>query len=228
MVVCMMNLKEYLETEITKISALEPSKRVRYIAEYYWLWITAAAFAVFFAGYMIYHIFFTVKENWLYITFTNVMEAGDMAAELKEEYAGYCGYDLKEKNIVFNTASYFDASLAGGTNNTYFQVFTAAVEAGELDAVIMNTENLKATGASGILLDLSCEQYQKYEDLFVYTMPYDTSYSESPVAVGIDISSSKLVSEYHLYDEDCVLGVGAYSGHPDAVAAFLEFIGIHR
>ena len=52
--------------------------------------------------------------------------------------------------------------------------------------------------------------------------PYDEEYSTEPVAVGIDISGSRLMTEYELYDDTCVLGVGAYTQHPEDVAAFLE------
>ena len=60
----------------------------------------------------------------------------------------------------------------------------------------------------------------------MYAVPYDEEYSTEPVAVGIDISDSRLMTEYELYDDTCVLGVGAYTQHPEDVAAFLEFIGV--
>lgn len=225
-----MDLKSYFENEKKKISALTPGQKIFYVIEYYWLWIGAVFFALFFAGYLIHNMFFRIHENWFYILFTNIMPEESVIREIQEDYAAYAGYDLSEKNVVIGASSYFDASVSGGTNNTYYQVFTAAVEAGDLDAVIMEEDNLKAVGASGILLDLSSGEYADlfapYEDRFVYTVPYDESYSTSPVPVGIDISSSLLSEKYHLYEEGCVLGAGNHMGHPEALKAFLEFIGI--
>jgi hypothetical protein len=44
------------------------------------------------------------------------------------------------------------------------------------------------------------------------------------VPVGIDISDSILMSEYHLYSDGCALGIGAQSSNIDAVQKFLEYI----
>lgn len=225
-----MDLKSYFENEKKKISALTPGQKIFYVIEYYWLWIGAVFFTLFFAGYLIHNMFFTIHENWFYILFTNIMAEESVVSEIHQDYADFTGYDLSEKNIVISASSYFDASVNGGTNNTYYQVFAAAVEAGDLDAVIMEEANLKAVGASGILLDLSQGEYADlfapYEELFVYTIPYDEAYSTSPVPVGIDISSSLLTEKYHLYEDGCVLGVGTRTGHPEAIRAFLDFIGI--
>ena len=225
-----MNLKTYLENEKKKISALTMRQVILYITEYYWLWIVSVFFALFFAGYLIRHMFFTVNENWIYILFVNIMTDEETVRGMQNDYARFTGYDLNEKNIVINAASYFDASISGGTNNTYYQVFAASVEAGDLDAVIMETDNLKAVGVSGILLDLSegeCRDlFASYEDLFVYTVPYDELYSTSAVPVGIDISSSLLNKKYHLYEDGCVLGIGSRTGNLEAVKAFLEFVEV--
>lgn len=223
-----MNLIEFLKEEKAKISAYPMEKKLLYLADYYMPWIIGMLFVLLFSVYLVYHMFFAIKENWLYATFVNAMPNDQVVAEIREDFAAYGGYDLKEKNIVLNTASYFDASLQGGTNNTYFEVFVAAVEAGDLDIAIMEEDNLKAVGASGRLLDLSeNEMFTAYEDLFVYCKPYDEEYKVE-VPVGIDVSSSILVDKYHLYPSKCVLGIGAYTGHKDAVIAFLDYIGISR
>lgn len=216
-----MNLIEYLKEEKAKVSTYPMEKKLLYLADYYALWIIGILFVLIFLVYLIYHMFFAIKENWLYATFVNVMPEARVVTEIREDFSDYGGYNLKEKNIVLNTSSYFDASMQGGTNNTYFEVFVAAVEAGDLDIAIMEEDNLKAVGASGRLLDLSKnEMFAAYEDLFVYCTPYDEEY-KAEVPVGIDISSSILVSKYHLYPEECVLGIGAYAEHTDTVIAFL-------
>ena len=58
----------------------------------------------------------------------------------------------------------------------------------------------------------------------MYCIPYDEEYSTEPVPVGIDLSDSSLVTKYHIYEDDCVLGISAYTQRLDAVEQFLAFV----
>ena len=53
---------------------------------------------------------------------------------------------------------------------------------------------------------------------------YDMIQEGDKVAVGIDISDSKLVTKYGIYPLDAALGIGAKSERVDAVEKFLDFI----
>jgi hypothetical protein len=85
-------------------------------------------------------------------------------------------------------------------------------------------------GEAGRLLDLAAEPYRElfsgWEDRFVYCIPYDEEYSKDPVPVGIDISGSDLYKTYGLYPEGAVLGIGAYTKHPEEVVRFLTFLNV--
>ena len=203
-------------------------KKIEHILTYYWLWIVGIGGGAVLAVYILYHAFFTVKENWFYAVLVNVMEPDSVIAELKEDFISHAGYDTSVKNVVINANSYFDASISGGTNNNYFQSFAALVESGDLDAVVTSEANLIAVGEAGRLLDLSAEPYaelfQGWENRFVYCIPYDAEYSTDPVSVGIDISDSILMTKYHIYPEGCALGIGAQSSNIEAVEKFLDYI----
>ena len=107
-------------------------------------------------------------------------------------------------------------------------MFAGFTDAGLLDAVTMETDSLTLLGASGRLLDHSRPESasitEKYGDHFLYALPIDTEYSTEEVPVGIDISDSRIVTEYQIYDESCALGIGAFSGHIEAIEAFLDFL----
>ncbi|MEE3456554.1 MAG: hypothetical protein VZQ82_00780 [Lachnospiraceae bacterium] len=225
-----MKLKALLENEKNRIMSVPKAERAGYILTYYWLWIAGVAGAVIFAVYLIHNAFFTPKENWFYALFVNVIETDGTVEELREGFISYAGYDTSEKNVVINANSYFDASKTGGTNNNYFQAFAALVESGDLDAVVTSEANLIAVGEAGRLLDLSAEPYGElfagWKDLFVYCIPYDEEYSKDPVPVGIDISGSDLYKTYGLYPEGAVLGIGAYTKHPEEVVRFLTFLNV--
>ncbi|MCQ2500846.1 MAG: hypothetical protein MJ117_05825, partial [Lachnospiraceae bacterium] len=59
---------------------------------------------------------------------------------------------------------------------------------------------------------------------FLYCEPFDEEYSTEPVAVGIDVSDSILMTKYHVYVNSCALGIGAKSGDLEAVETFLDYI----
>ena len=205
-------------------------ERLGYIFAYYWLHVFGAVFAVFFIIYFLTHFLFGIKENWIYVTFTNVLTSDEGVNALRDDFIEYTGYDLKEKNVVFNANSYFDATTVQGTNNSYYQMFVAVTEAKDLDVLVMGKEGLQAVGSTGRLLDLNDEKaasvLEKYEDRVIWCDPYNEEYSTEPVPVGIDISDSLLVTKYHLYDEgeEIALGLGAYTLRPESAEKFLEFI----
>ena len=123
---------------------------------------------------------------------------------------------------------YFDPTTASGMNNSYYQSFVAMIETGQIDAVTMRREEIEALGKSGRLIDLSSgplrEIYDRYRARLVYSIPYDEAYSTDPVPIGIDVSDSILMSEYHIYERSCVFSIGSYSQNIDACARFLDWI----
>ena len=93
----------------------------------------------------------------------------------------------------------------------------------------MASDSLQALGQSGRLFDLNdekCAELKKlYADRFVYYTPVDENgKKQQPIPVGIDISDSRLVTEYHVYSGSCALGVGAQSKNIKEVGDFLRFI----
>jgi hypothetical protein len=223
-------LRKLYLSEKEKLKGYSLQEKLSYIAEYYWLHILLITGSIAFVIYFVYHAFFTVKENWFYITFVNTLQEAGEDSALCQDFIEYAGYDLSEKNVLFNSACYFDAARKGGTNNSYYQAFIAAIEAGAMDAAVMERDNFEAVARSGRFQDLSvgeaAELFAPYEDLFVYCLPYDETYSETEVPVGIDLSGSPLVTEYGLYEDGCVLGLSAYSQHPEEVVRFLEYLGV--
>lgn len=221
-------MKKYIADAKKTISEIDGWKaKLEYIWQYYYLWIIGIVAGVFFLIFCINRFFFTVKDNWFYITFNNTYAEVGNDSDLWDGYVDYTGYDLKEKNVVFNNSSYFDYK-EGVTGNSYFESFVAYTEGGTLDAITMEADSLTALGESGRLMDLDSEACaaikEKYGDRFLYCEPYDEDYGSDLVAVGIDISDSILMTEYKIYPDSCALGIGAGSGHLEAVEAFLDYI----
>lgn len=221
-------LGPWVETETEKMRGMTARQRFSYILTYYWLWILGIISVVSISGYMIYRAAFAVKDYWFYGMYVNTMENGGNGSPLWRDFVMYAGYDTSVKKVEMNASAWFDPSVRGGTNNSYYQAFVALVESGDLDVVVMGREGLQGIGSSGRLLDLKdpkCAAIaEKYADRIVTCIPYDTEYSEDPVPVGIDISDSLLVTKYHLYEDDCVLGISAYTQRPESAEVFLDFL----
>lgn len=225
----MERLKSWFRQEKEKIRNIDTFRaKAEYIWQYYYLWIIGIVCAVSITGFVIYRYNTAIKENWFFITFTNTYADVGNDSGLWDGFVEYTGYDTTVKNVEFNNISFFDCAQGKMAGNEYYQMFVAHTDTGTLDAVTMEKQSLEALGSTGRLMDLNDERcasiMEKYGDRLVYSVPYDEEYSRDPVPVGIDISDSILMSEYSIYPESCVLGIGSQAQHIDVVEQFLDYI----
>ena len=144
-------------------------------------------------------------------------------SELWRGFVDASGYDIREKNVYFNNSCYFDPSDT--RYNAYYTYFVAYVEAGTLDAITMERDDLALLGARGRLLDLSGGAFaEKYAERLIYAVPANPEYGAEPLPIGIDLSDTCLVTTFRAYEKSCALGISANCPHPDAVERFLEYI----
>lgn len=222
-------LREWYRQEKQKLEVLDTRQKAEYIWQYYKLWIIGIVCAVLFAIYAGYLFFNNVTEYWIYLAFVNTRVEVGQNTPLWDGFVEYSGYDTKEKLVAFDNNAYFTYGNNRNIGNAYYEAFVAYIDAGTLDAATMNPEELIAFGASGRLLDLNSEECvsikEKYGDKFLYCEPYDEEYSADLVPVGIDLSDSILINQYHIYsNEKCALGIGAQSQHVEAVEKFLDYV----
>lgn len=224
------DIRRWRDSEREKTASLSKRQKLRYIWDYYWLWIIGIGFFVVFGIWFAWRSATAIRENWIGIAFPNAMYEAGNGSGLWQDFVDYMGYDTKEKNVLFEDKLYFDPTYAAGMNNSYYQSFVAMLETGQVDAVCMRREEIEALGKSGRLIDLSFEAqalkgiYDRYKDRLVYSIPYDERYSTDPVPVGIDVSDSILMTQYHIFEQSCVFSISSYSRHIEACAAFLDWI----
>lgn len=214
--------------EKEKLQGKTLRQKLGYIWDYYNLWIIGLVCLICFGAFVIHQARTALKDHWFYLTITNTRQDVGTNSDLWKGYVDYTGYDVTQKMVEFNDEIYFDYSKNRAAGNKYYEVFVATVDSGVLDAVTMEPEDLSLLGESGRLMDLRDERcgaiYEKYKDRLIYSIPYDKEYSTEPVPVGIDISDSILMSEYHIYADGCALGIGAQSSNIEAVEKFLDYI----
>ena len=215
--------------EKEKIKALPFKEKIQYIKMYFWIPIVAILFVLIFGTFLVIRIVNNIPDNWLMVTFANTYAKADTGSKIWNDFTEYAEYDLSDKKVEFNASSYFDYTKNQAKGNAYYNAFVTLADAGELDAITMEPESLSALGQSGRLFDLNDEACSaikaKYADRFIYYTPTDEDGVElDPIPVGIDISDSRLITEYHVYSEGCALGIGAHSENIKEVGDFLSFV----
>ena len=219
-------LKNWYATEREKLCRLSRRAKAEDVWQYYKLWIIAIVSVVGLSVYITVHRLTVPADNWLYVTFANTYADVGNGSALWRDFVDASGYDIREKNVYFQNSCYFDPSDT--RYNAYYTYFAAYVEAGTLDAIMMEREDLATLGARGRLLDLSRPEAgdlaEKYAQRLIYAVPLNEEYGPDPVPIGIDLSDTCLVTELHAYEGTCALGISANCPHIDAAERFLEFI----
>lgn len=215
--------------EKEKIKQLQFKEKIRYIWMYFRIPIVAIVFAISFGTFLIVRIATNIPDNWLMVNFANTYADVGNNSKLWQDFTEHACFDLKEKNVEFIDESYFDYLKNQTSGNTYFNRFITLADAGKLDAITMENESLVALAKSGRLLDLNDEKCsaikEKYGDRFIYyTPPDDDKEHTEPIAVGIDLTDSILMTKYSIYPDSCALGIGAKSENINEVEDFIDFV----
>ena len=219
-------LKNWYDAEREKLRPLSRRAKAEYIWQYYKLWIIAIVSVVGLSVYITVHRLTVPADNWLYVTFANTYADVGNGSTLWRDFVDASGYDTREKNVYFQNSCYFDPSDT--RYNAYYTYFVAYVEAGTLDAITMERDDLALLGTRGRLLDLNRPEAdglaEKYADRLIYAIPANEEYGPDPVPIGIDLSDTCLVTEFRVYEKTCALGISANCPHIDAAERFLEYI----
>lgn len=221
-------LRAWYYEERKKLSSMSWRDRIRYIRQYYWLYISGIIGVIALIVFVIARLLRGSPEYWLYAGFANTRANVGNNSPIWKDFVEYSHYDPNEKEVEFNTALFFDYTRNRARGNTYYNSFVALADSGTMDLITMPVEQLSALGESGRLLDWELERcaplLEKYRDRLVYYYPPEYMEDTEPVPVGIDVSDSLLVTKYGVYPESAALGIAYESTRLDAIAVFLEFI----
>ena len=223
-----MSAKGFLGKEKKKISRIPTVReKLEYIWDYYKLWIIGAAALIVAVVYFLVQSANANKDHWFYLMLANTMEDVGTGSKLCRDYTEYAGFDMSEKDVVFNNQIYFDYTL-NTIGNSYFDTFIVYAEAGTLDAITMETASLAALGQTGRLMDLNSDEAssirEKYSDRLVWYETQDDEGNDISYPVGIDVTDSILMTQYNIYGKSCAVGLGYKSTHIDETEKFLDFI----
>ena len=222
------SFRSFLEEERAKLSRMTLSQGIRYIWQYFYIFILGFIGLVWLIVYGITHILAGAPEYQIYAVFANSTAGSGAFSRMREDFFDSYGLETDGKRVEFSSSMYFDYNRNQARGNEYYNSFVALTDSGTLDLITMFPEQLAPLGHSGRLLDLSLERCmglrEKYADRLIWYEPPEDAEETEPVAIGFDVSDSLLVTKYGIYPETAALGIGAETTRLDAVEQFLEFI----
>ena len=220
-------MKKWLQQERDKLRGLTVPQKLRYIWDYYKLWIIGIAALLAFSGYAVTNYIHANRDNHIYVAFVNTMADLGEDSGFWKDYVAYSGVDVKEETVTFDTENYFYMTKGNVTGNHYYEKVVVLIDSKTADALVMETKNLVALGQSGRLIDLNNEKtkqlMERYADRLITTEVTDEDGTTREVPVGIDISDSRLVTRDQAYTE-CALGISETIDDTQAVEEFLAYL----
>lgn len=220
-------MKKWLEREGNKLKGLTVRQKLRYIWDYYKLWIIGIAALAAFSGYAVTNYISANRENHIYVAFVNTMADLGEGSDFWKGYVDYSGVNVKEETVTFDTENYFDMAKSNVTGNHYYEKVVVLIDSKTADALVMETNNLVALGKNGRLIDLNNKKtrhlMEQYADRLITAQVTDENGTTQEVPVGIDISDSRLVTRDRAYSE-CALGISETIDDVQAVEQFLSYL----
>lgn len=223
----MRTLPQWYRDEREKLRGYGLRARLKYIWQYYRLWIIGIVFAVGFVGYAVWN-YVTVPGNiHFYGILSNTYAQLGKGSDFYNGFVEAAGYDLKTGVVEIDCANYCKPS-GRVIGNNYYEKLISMLDGGVDDVWIAGAEDVIAVGEAGRLLDLNGDAAasirEKYADRFIYCTPLDESYSDQPVPIGIDLAGTALTGEYSAYPEGAALAVNASTQRPEQVIVFLDYL----
>lgn len=227
----MRSLPQWVRDEREKLKGYSLRGKLKYIWQYYRLWIIGIGFVVGFITYALWNYITVPGDIHFYAIFSNTYTRLGQGSDFYNEFVETAGYDLSKGVVEIDCANYCKPS-GRATGNTYYEKLISMLDAGVDDIWVAEEEDIIVIGEGGRLMDLNSPDAavlkERYGDRFVYCTPLDESYSDQPVPVGIDLSGTALVGEYSAYPNGAVLGVNAYTKRFDQVIVFLDYLFARR
>ena len=222
------SFRDFLEEERAKLSRMTLSQGIRYIWQYFYIFILGFIGLVCLIVYGITHFLAGAPDYQIYAVFANSTAGSGTFSRMRQDFGDTFGPEADGKRVEFSNNMFFDYNRNQARGNEYYNSFIALTDSGMLDLITMFPEQLAPLGQSGRLLDLNTERCaglrEKFADRLIWYEPPEYEEETEPVPVGFDVSDSLLVTKYGIYPETAALGIGAETTRLEAVEQFLGFI----
>lgn len=227
-------------------AAMSMPERLDYIFSYYKLELVIALIAAVVAGTVVVRTL-THKDPVLYLAYANVAAGSDLDEVLGEEFVAYLGLDAR-KNEVYRYRDLYLSDEADIADHQYAYAsrmkILGAIDARQLDVVIMSEDAYEILSSAGSLADLleiisetdpgTRESLMPYlasnevvieDNMIEYNLGEADAYEATVIEVAnaIDITGLPLFEGIGL-DGRAYLGIIANSPRRDTVISYLEYL----
>ncbi len=214
----------WIKQELEKIKEMSVKKAIGYILDYYKIPLISIGVLIGLLCYFMSIFLRPVQEAAGSVAFVNFYE------DVTEDSGFYTAFmeQYKEKMpvesiLVFDNHYFFNLEKEADYKNSYYQKLTAYLEAGTVDVVICEEENLMGIAKSGRFLDLSDERvveiYKQYQERIVYLF-----LEGEKIPIGIDVSDSPVLTGLNGYQKKCFLAISSNASHLEFVESFLKYL----
>jgi hypothetical protein len=206
-----------------KLAELHGREKIEYLVDYYKFHFIVACILIYIVGYAI-HGHFTKKEIVIYEAGVNVTYGEDLEYELGDGFIDYLDINPKKNTYTL----YKDLYLTADTSSTYYEYtyaskikILAAIDAKQLDVVIMDKEAYDAFSEQGYLCDLGELVYDN--DEILYECLSENRMENSGVLNGIDITKLTVFGEAS-FDDNVYMGVIENSPRKEMAVNYLHYL----
>lgn len=228
------------------LNRLHGRKKIGHILAYYKFPLLVLCFFLYIIGYNV-HRQLTHKDMVIYAALVNVVAGEDLVRQLGEDFTAYLGTDMSKYESKLYTELYLtDDELNAYHEYTYASrmKILAAIEAKQLDIVLMNQEAFDAFSQNGYLYDLDGILSEHAPDLYESLKPnlvsnvvilednaddlaLDDSIEYSAVTeeafFGLNLSEAPLIRQAG-FEDTVYLGIIANSPRLDTVMEYLRYL----
>ena len=221
-------------------------ERADYIFAYYKLELVLILIAVVFLGTVAYRTI-THKDPALYVAYINVTAGEDLDAQLGDGFVEYLGLSTR-KNEVYRYQGIYLTAAEESVDRQYSYAsrlkLLGAIDAEQLDVVLMNQEAYDILSASGYLMELDAVVGQTSPEVQQLLVPalatnavvvegsevaYDAEDSPEAELTIVDATNALDVTNLGVFDQaglsgTTYLGVIANTPRQDKVVAYLEYL----
>ncbi len=238
--------KKRPDAEREKIHNLHGTQKLQYIWDYYKLPMAVCAIILYIIAYSVYGKI-THKDVTLYTALVNVAAGDELTLDLGSRFLESEHIDPAKNELYLYSGLY----LTDDEDNPYHEYtyasrikILAAIDAEQMDVVLMNREAFDAFSQNGYLCDLdellSEADPAFYQELKPYLIPnisilednaIDLYFDESVTyhaeteeyIMGLDLSASPLIAKAG-FGEPVYLGVLANTPRKETAVSYLQYL----
>ena len=138
-------LSRWLHDERRKLEGYSLADRLKYVWQYYKLWILGIAFAVSFISYAVWNYVTVPGEIHFYGILSNTYAQLGEGSGFYNGFVRAAGYDLKQGVVELDCANYCKPS-GKAIGNTYYEKLISMLDGGVDDIWIADAEDVVAVG----------------------------------------------------------------------------------